>query len=372
MNMRTRITRGAIGALAALLVFGAGAFADTSEVPVSVGVVTGQRTLQVTGAEGTTVGGPAVLAFGNTASQAPFGTVVTDLAYERVGYDVYATLSHLYPLSGTSVDCTKEPIPAKAFEVTDLQQLDTTDLDAALESVLSLTDDDIRDDLLDSDGNLLTGLLSEETPVTIAGIPGLVESVTETFSDVPAVLDALDGLTLMSTNPGAGGQFARQDSHPAAGCEGTGDADPVEAYLQTGERNDPDLSGLTGDIFTAAAGDAALTVDEAMEDSLLPLNSKEATSTVYTATYSAVEKALEDAGIDLSLLDLDLDLTTKSVIEDLYATSTNLALSVVAQSGVYPSVQTLTLDRDAMGAPTTGTYHGVMTVTLIDDPPGGP
>lgn len=364
MNLKTRLKRATFGAMLALLIFAAGAFADTSTVPVTLGVVTGQRTLQVTGSDGTSVGGPVNLAFGNTGSRAPFGTVVTDVTYDRVGYHVYAELSDLYPLVGAGqVDCAATPIGSGAFDVSGVSDLATTDADAVLESLLDLTDGDITDDLTGA----ITAALPGGTgaiPVQITDAPGLIESVRDDFGG--AVITALDALTLMNRTTAAGGAFGSQDAHPTCGGGAT---TPDKVYLQHAAANTAvDLTALTDAIFAAAATDSNLDPAEAAGAGLLPPGSTAPGGSLYEATESAVRNALIDLGVAPAIVDADLATVTGNVVTDLVATSSDLALSLVGQTGVYPAVHTLNLDRTAIGTPTTGTYHGVMTVTLVDDP----
>lgn len=373
MNMKTRLKGATIGAAVVLVIFGAGAFAQqTSTVPVTVGTVNGTRSLQVTGSNGTdTVGGPVSLAFGNTATSAPFGVVVADVLYKRDGYHVYSEMSHLYPLQpdGT-VDCTATAIPSGAFTVGSVDQLATTGIDGVFETFLDFADANIDDDLTGPIDAALTtlGVDLTGTPVQVNDIPGLLERVRDEFS-AQAVTDILDSLTLMDRSfTASGGTFTSQDEHPE--CTGSGSASASKAYLQHAAATSPDaaiLTSLTSAIFNEASGDGSLLVDEAMGVSLLPPNS-DTTGTLYQATASAVEDILLDAGLDPLLVTNELSAVTNNVIDDLVATSADLALSLVGQTGVYPSVQTLNLDRSQMGSPDTGIYHGVMTVTLIDDP----
>src|SRR3954451_2517421 len=113
-----RSSRRALAALAAAgtLVVPVAAFADSSTVPVTTVVgATGTRTLAVTDPTGAAIG----------ASGLPLGAGhggamlvnVTDLNYQHAGYQVSATMSNLYPWTGSAHDFPGAPIPSSAISV---------------------------------------------------------------------------------------------------------------------------------------------------------------------------------------------------------------------------------------------------------------
>lgn len=369
MKFRTRLKRATVGALAATVVIGAGAFADTSSVSITLGVVNGQRSLQVTGIDSSTglPAGPAVLNFGPSSTSAPFGVLVTDVAYERAGYDVTATLSNLYRLNadGTSA-CADTSVASGGFSV-DFASASTDGVEAVTEPFLTFIDTNINEDMtgLGLDTSLLTSTLG----VTVSNVAGLIQHLTT-------------DLTLMNVGQGTDGTaFTAAASHPD--CSG-GAADPSDVVLQTGAVNTPDLSALTASALAAAAdptaaGDTVLTPSEAIAAGMLPTGATQPESVVgagdggilWEATKDALFQLLKDAGI--TLLEADLNALTTEVIKDLYADSTDtvspdLVLSLVGQTGVYANVPTLKLAPNAVGDASTGLYHGVMTVTVVDRP----
>lgn len=342
---------------AVVVVAGAAAIADTSTVDVTLGVVNGERSLAVTGVDGlgAPVGAPN-LAFGSTSTSAPFGVVVTDLAYKRTGYSVSATLSDLHRLSTTGVvDCTAgAEVPSDAVSVSFDALPGVTDVFAQVEPFLTYTDD-----AADNVNSLLTLSLAS-LPVTVADFAGFVQE-----------LDA-SGLTLMTVTDGAGGTFTASDDHPDCGTGAAGTA----VALQDGATAEPSLSGLTTTLFDSIESDvdadAVIDVAETLAADVLPDTADDAGTVtsdggiLWEATRDALTVVLADAGITIT--DPQLVSLTTDVVADLKVASTlDLALSLVGQSGVYPNLPVLNIDRAKTEGKASGLYHGVMTVTLVDD-----
>lgn len=344
---------------AVVVVGGAAAVADT--VPVTHSVVNGFRSLAVTGSNGTAPVGPPSLTFNSTTASAPFGIVVSDLMYERKGYSVNAVLSNLYKLDADGINCNAA-IPSTAFGVTFDPVPTQGAVKAVLDTTLTFVEESIKEELLAADP-MLSSVLSAITgdlPVTVPGVKGVVQEVVPSFA-TPLISVGNDGL---------GGSFTAQSEHP--GCVGSGAASPTSVGLQTGAKNDPtalELTALHADIFDGAntSTTEALTVAEAMAAGLLPTGADSTGGTLFEATKTAVKAVIDAESTLVGLVsDAELLATTDAVVDGLLATSGQLVLDLIGQTGVYTNLPKLNLDTAKAGDPTTGAYHGVMTVTLVD------
>lgn len=345
-----RFLRGALTLTVVGGLLGGAAMADTSSVPLTLGVVNGSRTLQVTGADGAAATGPASLSFGPNRLSSPFGVVVTDLTYDRAGYDVSATLSNLYKLGADGTHDCAASVAATGFSVgfTDPTSR-LAGVQAVAEPFLTFRDTDITEDLL---GLGLVSSLSSTLSVTVESVAGLVQDSLDTTE---ILMNVTDGT--------AGDSFSAAAAHPSCGG-GAGTPDSV--VLQSGAPASPDLSGLTGSVFSGAAIDTVLTPTEAITGGLLPTGANVNGGHLWEATRSALAVVLADAGI--TLLDSELDTLTDAVVADLVAAASDLVLSLIGQTGVYTNLPSLQLSETAVANATTGLYHGVMTVTIVDRP----
>ena len=345
MNMKTRLKRATIGAMLALLVFGVGAFAQTpvdeGSAPVTVAALSGERALTLTGVDtGGVVGGGSVsLAFNENSLSAPFGVVVTDATYSRVGYQVDATLSDMYRVTPADGDdgfeCAGTPIASSQFSVdfagfsslaSSLQQ----DVEAVLKPTLTFVATAAELD------TILTGILDVTSDGTVQVVGN---TVTET----------LNGLSFMDVDDGvnASNNFATADAHPVCGGGGT----PTPLVLQTGATQDPSLDSVADGLLSAGA-----TVSEAITAGLLPPGAD-------TGPDGSVWLAAESLLIDL----IGPLLVTDALVDDLVADLNlqGIGLDVLGQSGAYANVPRLNLADGATDV-ATGLYHGVLTVTLTD------
>lgn len=361
---RRRSTRVAALTVLSLVAVGAGAVADTSQIGVGVGVVNGMRSLHVTGTDFT---GSTNLAFRNGSLAAPFGVMVTDVAYSRAGYDVTATLSDLYRLDGSTddgYDCTTR-IESKdlSLDFTGLGQLAGTA--AFIEPIMDFAGSFSVQELLDlglldlADLTTLDLVATDELAVSVADVQGLLD-------------EALYGSPLMAVSNGvnAAPEFTAPAPHACAATAGA-----TSRNLQAGETVAPtaaQLDSLTSTVFGDAAGvDATLTVAEAtVPDGLLDPGADEDGGILWDATQTAILNTLAAEGISLDLSDAtvvaDLDALTTSVIGGLTSTLAEFALAVVGQTGNYRNLPVLQLSETAVADVPTGLYHGVMTVTLAD------
>lgn len=348
MNMTTRLKRGTIGALLALLVFGAGAFADTQSTrqPVTLANVQGQRILQVTGNDLT---GPASLAFGKNSTEAPFGVVVTDVAHTRTGYDVTATLSDLYkmdPTDPTGYDCNNSVASSRFSVGFGTTPTYAPEIAATLESLLTFTGET---------ADLDTGLV--KTLLIDAGI----SEVTAVVQGV--VTDLATSVSLMDVTDGANGATPAFDNPAAHACNETPPATPSSRFLQTGATTSATGATFADDFFglldsTTVDGDA--TVDEVIAAGVLLTGTDQQGGQLYDATRAELASLLN--GVDLGTLSLDA--ITAEVVAVMTTVKADIVLDLVGQSGIYANVPKLIYDPDPNAV--TGLYQGTMTVTLTD------
>lgn len=363
MNMKTRLKRASIGALAVLVVFGAGAFAQTSSPTVTVAVATGARLLSVTGGtiDGTTglPTGPANLSFNGTSPTAsPFGVTVTDVAHSRIGYEVDATLTNLYRLDPDAVLASDrficgDRIDSSAFTVgfaTSAYQLQDQ-IAALVRSNLTFSDD-VADNLGVPSSSL--------TQLTVQVADWVGEKSTTYVDDLGNTVT----LPLMDVADGAGGAFTQRASHQCDPAAGLGSTVATEVGLQAGTLpSSVDTSGLASYLYDQANATTteALTPIEAIAGDLLAPNSDQPGGALYDDTRSTLQAIVNTLGLAVG----DLDALTADVVAELLATS-DPVLDLLGQTGVYANVPQLELLPGATTGKTTGLYQGTMTVTLTD------
>lgn len=351
MNMRTRLKRGAIGALVTLLVFGAGAFADTQSTrqPVTLANVQGQRILQVTGNDLT---GPASLAFGKNGTEAPFGVVVTDIAHTRTGYDVTATLSDLYKMDPTETngyDCNNSVASSRFSVGFGTTPAYAPEIAATLESLLTFTGE-----TADLDAGLVKTLLLD---ANISEVDAVVQGV---------VTDLATSVSLMDVTDGDNGTAPAFDNPAAHACNETPSATPSSRFLQTGATTSASGTTFDDDFFGLLDGadstpeDGEATVDEVVAAGVLLTGTDQQNGQLYDATKAELTSLL--GGVDLGTLSLD-DITAE-VVAVMTTVKADIVLDLVGQSGIYANVPKLIYDPDPNAV--TGLYQGTMTVTLTD------
>ncbi|MBW3578981.1 MAG: hypothetical protein KY462_14825 [Actinobacteria bacterium] len=344
MNL-SRLGRTAVAAGVISMTLASQAIAATTQQPVSVAVVAGQRTMQVTGS----------LAFGagSTTGSAPMAVTVTDLAYKDVGYEVNATLTNLYKVDSAKtttagLDCAA-PIAANNFDVAFGAAAGApTNVKAVVDSTLAFTGD-LAKATTGIDTTTLVGIA--DTTVT-AKVQSLLNEVATTAG-------------LMNVSNGAAGTFTTAASDGV--CD-TGSTTGTTVKLQDGatrELTTAELDAIRQQIFDAANAnlDTVLTAPEAANDVLLSSTADDPTT---GALWMAVKAAIEDflvANPTVIVTDLDA-LTTNMVNNVVTAGLVDLLSSVVGQTGIYANAPSLALK--GIGNATTGLYKGTLKVTLVD------
>ncbi|HET7312408.1 MAG TPA: hypothetical protein VFJ17_13890 [Mycobacteriales bacterium] len=317
-------------AAAAAVLVPVAAMADTSTVPVTTVVgATGTRTLAVTDPTGAAIGSGG-LALGAGKGGALL-VDVTDLNYQHAGYQVSATMSDLYPWTGTAYDFTGTPIPSNAISVGyPSGLLDLVNVKSLVAPVVQLT------------GSITVGGLGVPTSID-QSLDGATQSVqtlanTVTQSTLAAALSQLP-VTLQT---GDTGTF---DSPAALPGEPTAHPNPTSKVLMSGTAQAPLTSALVTALGTAYDGQTAAQLVAA---GLLDQN----------AVIAAVAQQL---GITPDLLS-PADITT--IMSTLTGTITGLVGSVLGQSGSYNTLPTLTINVPS--STPAGVYRGQLVVTLMD------
>ncbi|HEX2029656.1 MAG TPA: hypothetical protein VHF25_16865 [Nitriliruptorales bacterium] len=328
------------------------AFADTAATnpPVTLAVVNGQRLLQVTGSD---LVGPASLGFGTSATEAPFGVLVTDLAHARTGYDVSATLSDLYRLDPTQpsgFDCASSVASSQfgvGFGVAPPFVPDV-DVAALLDPALTFTG---------TTSNLPIGAVR----TLLSGI-----GITEVTAQVQGALTELTSATaLMDVSDGANSDPAFTAPAPHADCDPSASS-PTSRFLQSGTPATLDPASMLPDLAALLDGadgtveDAVITPAEAVAAQVLQSGTDQPGGQLYDATRNSLAAQL--SGIDLGLLNLDQ--ITAAVVGVMTTVQSDLLLDLVGQSGVYANLPKLVYDPDPNAV--SGLYQGTMTVTLTD------
>ncbi len=222
----------------------------------------------------------------------PFAVAVTDLLYDRVGYQVSATLSDLYPWDPVNEygDCTGTPVasgdlgiafPTNPTKVTDVEGLLETvsdwsgELDAVTLAELVAI-------------GLDTNLLTNGNVLEVADVEsGRQQLASDDF------LTGLEDALPIKVLAGDGGSFTSPDDHPV--CT-NGTLDGTVLTIMSGSRQDLTALGtwlhekLDG-LFDAADStiDGALTATEAVAGGLVE----------QAALEGAIQDALEAAGSNL-------------------------------------------------------------------------
>lgn len=364
MNMRTRLKRGAIGALVALLVFGAGAFADnhtSDQESVTVTVVDGTRVLQVSDVDSAGTApdptGSATLAFREDSTSVPFGVSVTDVAYSRVGYSVTAMLTNLHPYDAVNdqFDCTDpDHISSGSFSLDFVSNA----ADALLDDVSAHVEPTVNFVVTASELNTILGPLLGTVTVsgdqTVTTVGTLVHDVTSS-SALMAITDGTAGLAF---------------DNPATHACGTGDDSTArQRVLQTGTPDDSPASTLASNLFAAAKDDDGTDGDadtvnptEAIGDGWFLTGADESGGEIWNETETVLQNLLVD------LLGTSTGLTDAIIADTVSELDASVApvLDLLGQTGAYVNVPMLNLDTAALDGKTTGVYQGTMTITLTD------
>ncbi len=311
-------------------------------VTISASVVAGTRTLAVKSVDGGTVSS-VTLGAGGTAG---FMVDVRDLAYSRSGYQVSASLSDLYQLSGSTYDCTKK-IPASSMAMGFLASpISLTDVAAVATPVWDLT-------------GQLTGALAttlgtaSPTAFSVANLAGTQAQRTRS-----GVYSGTESVLPVTVAAGTGGAFALPAAH--AGCAPAPAGSPTTRLIMSGgQQNQAALFTWVQDGFRSAA-------DQNSNGTITGTELLNSGSVGSSQLAEATRTALGVAGVNLALLDTLVNAGTVQM-STIYAAMTatlDPITSLAGQSGTYVSLPKLTATiPTGTGA---GTYTGTMTVTLVD------
>jgi hypothetical protein len=340
--MKTPSLRSA-AALAAVTLLLAVGIGSAETITVDAQVTTGTRTFALKTLAG---GGLDALTLG-AAGERGFVTSVTDERYERVGYQVTATMSNLYKVTNGTFDCTRS-IPASGLGIGFLASpVSVSDVAGLVEPVWDLA-------------GTLTGALATTlgvasgTAFAVTAFPGerVEHALAGTFTGLQ---DALP----IKVAPGPGGSFTAPAAHPTCG---SGAGSPTSRLLMngTGSNLAALFTWLQDAIMTAAdvGGDAAVDAAELV-----------ATGAADDPTLAAATRAaLASAGVSLTLLDalIAANTVTMTQLYELLDATLRPVTALVGQTGSYLALPKLTLSIPDGTPP--GTYRGTLTVTQVDVP----
>lgn len=327
--MKLTRTRVVLGGVAVTTLLGASAaMASSSTITVSTGSINGTRTLQLLDPTGGSLAGALPIGTGNSGS---FVASVVDANYKHVGYQVTSTMTNLYPYSSGTYSIGTTNVPSSgvgvSFPTQGLQLDNVTDL---VQPVFT-----IAGNLTGTLGLTALSLLLPGTNLTTFSttVDGMGGSVTTAAAHV------LDGsLTTLpvSVQHGIADSYTTPATLAANGTVNETGAKSV--LLMDGTAQTIGASTLN------AALPAATSVTNLISQGWLS----------QSAVLQAVANALAIPVVDL----------TTAVIAPLTGTATGTIGGVLGQTGSYNTVPQLHVT-----VPSTvpsGTYQGVLTVTLAD------
>lgn len=339
MIQRTR--NAAIAALTALMLVGAASTAWSQSITVESTVTGGNRTLVMRSATGGTLDSISL----GTSGSAAFMTNVTDVQYSRNGVQVTGTLSNLYGFDGAAFDCATSIDAANLSLDFVVSPTSLTDVAALPEPTWDLAG------TLDPPLSTVLGV-ADGTAVTVLDVLG--ERIDRTLS---GVFTGVENTLPIQISAGTGGAFT--DPGPHATCDPTPTASTSRSLL-TGNVNDlvDVYAWVTGEIEAAADLDSGGSIT-----ALELVDSGEVNEAVMA---EAVREGLQDAGVNLALLDTLLNDGTLDM-DDIYAVliaTLDTLSSLIGQTGTYVSLPKLVAQiPDGTQA---GTYRGTLTVTMVD------
>lgn len=338
-----QVLRSWAGALVALMILAGAPAAIGESITVTSTVTGGTRTLTMKSLTGGELTGVSL----GTTGSGGFLTNVSDVQYERAGYQVTANLSDLYAYDGSSFDCGTA-IPSDAFSLDYLADpLSLTDVAALPEPSWDLAG------TLDATTASLLGI-STDTVIEALDVTG--ERIDRTLD---GIFDGVEDNLPVKISTGTTGAFTEPGPHPT--CDGAAETPTTRSLLEGNVSNLSDLfAWVTSEVTSAADAndDATITAEELV-------STGEVTS---ERMAERVRQALADAGVDLGLLDTllaDGSLTMNDIYDDLVATLDAIG-SLIGQTGTYNSLPKLV--ASVPDETPAGTYRGTLTVTLVDLP----
>jgi hypothetical protein len=310
--------------------------AAASSTTVSLAALAGSRTMALSTLSGSNL---ATMSLGS-AREAPFLVNVSDLAYDRKGYQVSAMMSNLYLSTGLSTfDCTKS-ISAENLSI------------GFVTSPSSVRDVAVTASPVLNFAGSITGSLATLLGLNPLSSTPMATSVSEQLTSfaTSTVFSGAESALPVRVTTGLGGVFSSPAPH--ASCDTSPSQTPASVLLQEGTTN------TVSDVFDwvqSSANSAIGTSASAAVSSGLRTQSD-----LDAATRTAL---LDDLGISSALVDATGVLGQVEAV--LVAVSAPVS-DILRQSGSYSTLPKLVVG-DTSGA-TTGTYKGTLTITLIDTP----
>jgi hypothetical protein len=354
MRLFRRRRLAALGLGTALLAaFAAPAMASTA-VNVSLSTPANQRTLNLYQPNGSTPLTSTDLSTGSSN----FIAQVVDNGYSDTSFTVQATMSNLYSYVNGAYQCSATPVPSSAITLSSPSGLLTVGgVSAAVTPVFQMigTLTSTQLPVLGTSTVNLTGTTVDgtlpTTPISQSTLTG--SSATSLFG---STLSGVEGdLPVSLSAPATGTAFTNPDVQPTCDPNATG---ATPAQIMHGTANPTGLlSDLVSEI-TAAVGTATPTLQQLVTAGYL-------TSSAVSAVL-AQNTTLMNALGGLTGLTSDLSTILGDITSSISSSGTNpmsLLSGATSQSGNYESSPTLAV---TVPSTATGTYQGVMTVTLLD------
>lgn len=328
--------------MAGMLATAGAGFGET--VTVEASVLTGTRTLAVKSLTGGALDSIALGTVGSTG----FVADVADVRYDRVGYQVTATLSDLYGYDSDSFDCGRK-IDAASFSLGFLTSpTSVTDVGALVDAVWDLAGQ--------LTGTLATLLgVADGTAVTVTGV-----AAERAEHALDGAFQGIEDTLPIKVGAGSGGAFSAPAPHSA--CDPSGASSPTARLVMNGNASDLTamLDWVKNEVLDAA---------DPNDDNAVTASELVSSGSVGDATMAeAVRAGLQAAGVDLVLLDAliaDGLVTMDDIYQALTATLRDVT-ELAGQTGTYLALPKLV--ASVPGSTPAGTYRGTMTITLVDVP----
>lgn len=323
--------------------------ASAAETDVSLLTISGNRTLTLKTLTGSDLNTMAL----GSGREAPFLVNVSDITYDRRGYQVTAMMSNLYkfdPVTST-YDCSK------VIDSNDLS-INFAASPNSIRGVSAMVSPALA--FAGTISNLADAALLTALGLPLSSSVNVAANVTEQIQDLATstVFSGLENALPVKLTSLAGAAFAAQAPHPTCDTSASG---ATSVQLQRGQANNhADLlswmQNSSNALYNAAAGsNGVLSIAEGVSGGLI----------TQAAADTAIRTALTTAPLNVN--PLLITSTVLASVESLLSAPAATVSSVLKQTGSYSSIPQLAVG-DLAGIP-TGTYKGKMTITLIEDAP---
>ena len=327
--------------------------------PVAVSLnAGGTRTLNLYQSDGKT----QLQSLDLTSGAGNFIAQVVDSTYTNKGFKVQATMTNLYPFANNAYNCNGTPIvPSSAVTLSSPSGLLTLGgVSSALTPVFTVTGTlgGAVDPLLAASPVNINSLMNGQLP-----LPGTL-SQTQLTGNPAANLVGNALATVESKLPvpfdtsSLGGPFTNPDVHP---CDLNPGQAATQVQVMDGVSNPV---GLLGDVLNQITSLPGVTGNPPTATLTQLINGGFLTPSQVSSVLQGVTSLVTALG-GLTQLTNDLPAIENTLTAVLNTTNVSLLSGATSQSGTYSSSPGLAVNTSNISG-LSGTYKGVMTVTLLD------